>query len=278
MVIRVKAVIKLIDYNMLARSFRDRRISLAIYCLGVAAYSLMIIAIWPSMQGNLETLEQLWENYPEGLKAAFGADVVITSFDGFLTLEYFSLMWIIIVAPFAISVSTAAFSGEIEKGTMELLLSQPISRRLIAFSRMAFLELGLLLIVFATMIPVVIGTPLVDEDIKFAGILSLGLLGFILFLCIGSIGLLFSCLMSDRGRAIFLVVGVLIFSYALDILAQFSDTVEKVHFLSLFDYYDPFRYIHNADVAWGDLAVLGGIMIVADVLATVIFRRRDIAV
>jgi len=269
---------RLIDFNLFFRSLKDRRLSLTIYCLGVAAYSLMIIAIWPSMQDNLDTLEQLWQNYPEGLKAAFGANVTITSFDGFLILEYFSLMWVIIAAPFAISVATSAFAGEIEKGTMELLLSQPISRRVISFSRMAYLKTGLLLIIAATMLPIVIGAWLVGEEMNVGGVLALSLLGFLLFLSIGAIGFLFSAMMNDRGRAVFMVVGVLIFSYALDILAQFNDIVEKFHFLSLFNYYDPFRYLHSADIAWGDLAVLLGISVLCGIAATVIFQRRDIAV
>ncbi len=269
---------KLINTNLLGRSLMDRRLTLGIYCLGVAAYSLMIIAIWPSMQGNLDAMEQLWQNYPEGLKAAFGADVSISSFDGFLTLEYFSLMWVIISAPFAVSVATAAFAGDIEKGTMELLLSQPIPRWVISSSRMAYLNIGLLLIITATMLPVIIGAPLVDAKLNMGGVLALGLQGFLLFLCIGAVGFLFSALTSDRGRAIFMVTGVLIVSYALDILSQFSHAVDKLHFLSLFDYYDPYRYLHSADIAWGDLAVLLGVAVVAFLAATAIFQRRDIAV
>ncbi len=269
---------RLLNLNLLGRSLMDRKLTLGIYCLGVAAYSLMIIAIWPSMQGNLDTLEQLWQNYPEGLKAALGANVTISSFDGFLTLEYFSLMWVIIAAPFAISVATAAFAGEIEKGTMELLLSQPIPRSAISFSRMVYLNIGLLLIIIATMLPVIIGAPLVNAKLNTGGVLALGLQGFLLLLSIGAIGFLFSALSSDRGRAIFMVVGILIASYALDILAQFSDAVDKLHFLSLFDYYDPYRYLHSSDIAWGDLAILAGVTVVAFMAATVIFQRRDIAV
>lgn len=269
---------KLLNLNLLARSLLDRRLSLGIYCLGVAAYSAMIIAIWPSMSSDLKTLEQLWENYPEGLKAAFGANVTIATFDGFLTLEYFSLMWVIIAAAFAISISTAAFAGEIEKGTMELLLSQPLSRRVIALTRMAYLKIGLALIIAATMLPIVLGALLVDEEISLAGILALSLQGFLLFLSIAGLGFFFSALMSDRGRAVFITVGLLIFSYALDLLSQFSDFVDNFHFLSLFNYYDPYRYIHSADIAWGDLAVLLAVAVIADIAATAIFQRRDIAV
>lgn len=267
-----------VNLNMLWRGILDRRLSLTIYCLGVAAYGLMIVAIWPSMQESLGTLEQLYETYPEGLRAAFGVETTITTFDGFLTLEYFSLMWLIIVLPFAITISTGAFAGEIEKGTMELLLAQPIRRSTIALTRMAYLKIGLLLIMAATMIPVMIGGLMVDEQLSVAGLLSLSLLGFLFFLSFGSIGFLVSAMMSDRGRSVFLVVGVLIVSYAIDLLSQFSDFVNNFHFLSLFDYYDPFRYIHDADIAWGDLAVLLGVSIIAFSAATFIFKRRDIAV
>lgn len=273
----MKGVVK-ININLLRRSFADRRISLLIYAAGVAAYSLLILAIWPSMSGNLATLEQLWENYPDAIKNMFGANVSITTFDGFLTLEYFSLMWVIIVVAFSISVATSSIAGEIEKGTMELLLSQPITRRATVITRMIFHLAGLVLIILATILPIVALTPLIDAELDYAGVLALCASSLVFYLAFASVAFLVSALLSDRGRAIFISVGILIFSYAIDILASFNETIDRIHFLSFFDYYDPYRYLHDVSFAWGDLVILAALFVVCSIGAVVWFEKRDIAV
>lgn len=267
----------MINANLLRRTFRDRRVSLPIFAAGVAAYSIIILAIWPSMSSNLATLEQLWENYPEAIRSMFGGNISIATFDGFLTLEYFSLMWVIIVFAFSISVATSTIAGEIQQGTMELLLSQPISRLSIIITRMFFHLAGLLIIIAATMLPIVVGVPVIDAEIDYAGLLALSFSSLLFYLALGSIAFLLSAILSDRGRAVFISVGILIASYAIDILAAFNDTINKVAFLSLFDYYDPYRYLHDVSFAWGDLAVLGALSLISSVGATVWFMRRDIA-
>lgn len=264
--------------NIITRNLLDRRISLSIYALGVAAYGVMILAIWPSMAGDIATLEQLWESYPEGLKTIFGADIPFTSFDGFLTLEYFTIMWLIIGAAFSISIATGALAGEIDKGTMELLLSQPISRRSVTVSKMVFHVIGLAFIIAATMIPLLIGAWIIGEELSITGALALSLLLFLFMMSLGSLGFFFSAVFSDRGKAVFAVVGIFIFAYALDILAKFNEFVENFHFLSLFKYYDPYPYLHDATIDWSSLSVYSGIIVVASVAATIWFERRDIAV
>lgn len=267
-----------INVNLLRQSFNDRRISLPIYAVGVAAYSVMILAIWPSMSSNLATLEQLWENYPEAIRNMFGGNISIATFDGFLTLEYFSLMWVIIVFAFSISVATSAIAAEVEKGTMELLLSQPISRLSVIITRMIFHLAGLLIIIAATMAPIVSGAPMIGAKIDYTGVLALSFSSLLFYLALGSIAFLISAILSDRGRAVFICVGILIASYAIDILAAFNDTINKINFLSLFNYYDPYRYLHDVSFAWGDLAVLTLLVISCSVAAAVWFERRDIAV
>jgi len=266
------------NLNLVQRSILDRRISLIIYALGVAAYGILMTSIWPSMADDLSTLEQLWENYPEGLKTVFGADIPFTRFDGFLTLEYFTIMWIIIGVAFSASVATGALAGEIDKGTMELLLAQPVSRVSVVLSKMLFHAAGLAFLIAATMIPLKLGALVIDAELSTRGVAALSLLLFFFVMSFGSLGFLFSAWFSDRGRAVFAVVGLLIFAYALDILAKFNDFIGNFHFLSLFRYYDPYPYMHSATIDWSDLAVYAGISLTASALAAFHFRRRDIAV
>ena len=267
------------NLNLLRRSIADKRISILVYALGVSAYAVFILAIWPSLRTNMETLNQLWESYPESIRKAFGGEnMVFATFDGFLSVEYFNQMWVIVMIAFCVSIATGAIAFEIEKGTMELLLAQPISRRSILITRHLFFELGLLFLIAATLIPIAVGAPLASADLNYSGLLAMIVPSFLFFTAIGSMTFFFSSLFNSRGVAIFVALGIIIFFYALDILAKINDTISNVHFLSLFYYWDPYRYLHNASFAWTDLAVLAVISILTTACAIIWFERRDIAV
>lgn len=269
----------MISLNLLRRSFADKRISIGVYAAGIAGYAVIILAIWPSLKENLATLQQLWESYPESIRKAFGGEnMQFASFDGFLSVEYFSQMWPIIMIAFTVSIATGAIAAEIEKGTMELLLSQPVTRRAVFFTRYLFFELGLIILIAASIAPVAVGAPMVGGDISNVALLSFFLPSFLFYTAIGSVTFAFSVLFSSRGRAIFLSLGLVIFSYALDILAKINDTFSNFHFLSIFKYWDPYRYLHGPDWAWGDLAVLVAISLVSTAFSVWWFERRDIAV
>jgi ABC-2 type transport system permease protein len=268
-----------VNLNLFRRSFADRRISIAVYAFGLIAYAVMILSIWPALKDNMATLDELWQSYPESIRKAFGGEnLQFATFDGFVSVEYLSQMWVIVMTAFSVSVASAAIAGEIEKGTMELLLSQPISRRAVLVTRHLFFEAGLLILIAATIIPIALGAPLAGGDLKYAGLFALILPAFLFYGAIGSITFMFSAIFSSRGRAIFFSLGLIIFSYALDILAKINDTIGNVHFLSIFFYWDPYRYLHGPDWAWADMTVLAVLMLATTFAAVWWFERRDIAV
>lgn len=267
------------NLNVLRRSIADKRLSILVYAIGVAAYAVMILAIWPSLRENISALNDLWQSYPEGIRKAFGGEnMSFATFDGFLSVEYFNQMWVIVMTAFSISIATGAIASEIEKGTMELLLAQPVSRRSLLLTRHLFFELGLLFLIGATLIPIAIGSPLVNGDMNHLGLLAFVVPSFLFFTAIGSSTFFFSVLFNSRGTAIFVSLGIIIISYALDILAKINDTIGNAHFLSIFYYWDPYRYLHDIDFAWGDLAVLVAITLISTAAAVYRFERRDIAV
>ncbi|MHB0866177.1 MAG: ABC transporter permease subunit [Thermoleophilia bacterium] len=267
------------NVNLFGKSFADKRLSLLVYGLGIALYAMMILFIWPSLRDNLNTLNQLWETYPESIRKAFGGENMnFGSYDAFLSVEYFSQMWVIVMIAYCVSIATDAIAGEIEKGTMEVLLAQPVSRRAILVTQHLFFEVGTLFLIAAALVPVAVGSPLVKGDLRYLGLLAMVPASFLFFTAIGSVTFFFSAIFNNRGRAIFVSLGLIIISYALDIIAKINDTVSHIHFLSIFYYWDPYRYLHHVDFAWTDLEILAGISLVSTAAAVIWFERRDIAV
>ena len=77
---------------------RRKRLSPLAWGLGLGLMSLMIVAVFPSIQGSSQ-LDELIRSYPNALKEAFGiSDASFATIEGYLAAEVFSL-----IAPFATS-------------------------------------------------------------------------------------------------------------------------------------------------------------------------------
>ena len=102
--------------EILRRGLLDRRRALVAWSLGVAAYVLLIAAIFPSIESSKE-LDNLMKSYPEPLKELFGIGAgSITSGPGYLDAELFSFMLPLFVLVLAIGSGARAFAGEEDAG------------------------------------------------------------------------------------------------------------------------------------------------------------------
>src|SRR5680860_1354768 len=89
----------------------------------------MIVAFFPLVEANPGYVDMAKEVWSEELMAAFGgAGLEFTTLGGFLGIEYLSLIWVFILGAAVITFAAGAIGGAVENGTMEVTLSQPVSR------------------------------------------------------------------------------------------------------------------------------------------------------
>ena len=121
------------------RALVDRRRGLLGWSLGIAAYVALIVAFYPSIRDN-EDFNRAYESYPETFKAFFGGAETfdLTSASSFLNAQLFSLMVPLVLVIFAIGFGAATLAAEDATGTLELLLSNPVSRRRIVLEGVSF--------------------------------------------------------------------------------------------------------------------------------------------
>ena len=100
----------------------------------------LMVAVYPSVRDN-PALNKMVESYPEALKAssAFGGNVDYASGAGYLSSELFSFMVPLLLLVAAIGAGARATAGEEERGTLDLLLANPISRRRLVLEKLAAL-------------------------------------------------------------------------------------------------------------------------------------------
>ena len=115
--------------SVFLKSIRDLRRGFVWWAVGLVGYVAMIVSVYPTIRDNPE-LNKLVESYPEALKAfiAFGGQLDFTSAAGYLGSELFSFMFPALFLVASVGNGAGSIAGEEERGTLDLLLAEPLSR------------------------------------------------------------------------------------------------------------------------------------------------------
>jgi ABC-2 type transport system permease protein len=208
--------------------------------------------------------------------ATAGIDLQTT----FFSIGFTHPLVLLVLCAFTIASASRSLAGEIERGTVDLLLSTPITRLQLAASSMAAFCLGAGLLLGAECAGLWLGTRLTGLVIPphtWRGIGCAFLNSAALVLCVAGYSFACSAASSERGRAAALAAGITVVSYFLNVLAQLWSKVAFLERFSIFHYLRPLPSLSSGTPPWTDLALLGGLAVVGAVLGVWIFIRRDIA-
>ena len=254
----------------------DRRRALVAWSVGVAAYVLLIAAIFPSIESSKE-LDELVESYPEPLKELFGiGSGSLTSGPGYLDAELFSFMLPLFVLVLAIGAGARAVAGEEDAGRLELLLSYPVRRSRAVLAKAAGVAIEVAVLCVVMLVVLVLLDPVFGLDLA-AGRLAAALGG------LAAVGILYGWLALAVGAA------VPSRTLALAMPASFAAAGYLIGGLhGLAGWLDPFRVLsafwwvgssplQNGARVWG-IAVVATAAVAVLAAAAVLVERRDLKV
>lgn len=268
-------------WTIFSRILKDRKWTILIYGLAAILFLWMYIALFPYVQSQAEQFSKLIEAYPKAMMEAMDLEMSQLSFtklESFLAMEYFSFIWPIMAIALAVSLAGAIVSGEVEKGTIELLLSQPISRVKLFFAK--YLTSLVILIIF-TLVSIFAVIPLAEAyNIEYflKNYFTAGILSFLFGLAVLSISALMSSIFSEKGRVYFASVGILILMYVLNIIANLKENLSDLKYASFFHYFDTSKALVENNIDGLSIWVFVGVSVVFTILAAIWFSKRDITI
>jgi ABC-2 type transport system permease protein len=262
--------------NAFLATLRETRRSLAWWSLGLVGLTAMITAVYPSVRDNPQ-LNQLSQDYPEALKAflAFGGQVDYVSAAGYLGTELFAFMVPLLLIVAAVGAGARAIAGEEEKGTLELLLANPISRRRLVLEKLGALAAELVALGAVLWAALAVAVRAAGMDVSLDHLTAATTDAVLLALGFGSIALLVGSATGRRGLAIGVTAAAAVAAYIISSLAALVDFLELARKASPFYHYaiaDPLRQGLSAEHALFLVAVVA----VAAVLAPFALERRDL--
>jgi ABC-2 type transport system permease protein len=213
---------------------------------------------------------------PKQLMEFGGGDIF--SLSGSIALGTIHPIALVLNSVFAVGFAVAAVAGERQRGTLEVLLARPLSRRTVYVTLLAAALLFVGVAVAATMVGIAFGSAIagVVSELKPERLPLLWLNGVLLFGAIASIALAASVSFDRLSPALGITVAVVVVMYFLEVIGQFWADAKFLQPYSLFHYYDP-KDILEGNARTGDFVLLAIVAAVAIGWAVFEFPRRDLA-
>jgi ABC-2 type transport system permease protein len=221
-------------------------------------------------------LEQILSKLPPAMKALIGGQLIdVSTPTGFLNVELFPLMLPAVLGGYAIALGSGAVASEEGGGTIDVILSYPVSRVRLLCQKGLAMVISVSVVSAALLVGAVGGAALSRSELD-AGHVAAGLVMATLFaLDFGALGLLVSTWTGSRATGAGITAAALVVMYFVNALAPIIEGLDAVKELSLFYWYLEGNPLRNGLVV-GDTLVLAAVALALFGLSLVAFERRDL--
>ncbi len=286
-----------VTWVLVWKLLRDLRTAWITMALFLFAFQILFARVAPAILAGFQELglpldlmhRVLIQGPGNVLQALMGfGDVRIDRALDLQSIAYVHPLTQIALCVWAIGRAAGAIAGEIDRGTMELLLAQPLRRRQVIAAHLVVDWLTILGLAAALWLGTTIGAWLagfigaegsrhVDPLAFLPAQLNVGLFLFAL----GGVTLAISAAGRSRNRVLGIAVFAALVQFLVNVLGQLWSPMEPLRPLTLFYYYQPQPMILHAEwysdgAIWLRLVVLAAVGVAGYLAALAIFSRRDV--
>lgn len=257
----------------------SRRRGLAWWVGGSFVYLFFLGSAFPTFADNAAKFQEVFESYPEALRAMFNMveGISLGTGPGFLHMELFSFVLPLLLIIFAVGFGARAVAGEEEEGTLDLMLAGPLSRwhwlaqQFAAMTALTFL-IGLVNYLAILLAGAAFGMGLDPGNLAGA---TFG--AVLVALVFGALALAVGAITGKRGVAVAVAAATALAAYLVFALADIVTWLGTVEKASPWYYYAASAPLLNG-MEWAHLGVLAALVAALPVAGGVVLDRRDLAV
>ncbi len=204
-----------------------------------------------------------------------GRDMDFLDIRGFMTIyvgSYLSLM----VGLYAAYLGVTVVSRDVERKSMDIILSNPVSRRRLVIERVAAMSLMMLVLLLLLLGVVLASVDSIGQEVDSKAVASTFLLAWPLLLVILAWSALISVVFNDMKMGIGISLGVTTFLYILSFASFITESLEDLNTVTPFGYYKFADTFYGEWSAWGDVVVLGVLFAILIFLSLELFDRKEL--
>jgi ABC-2 type transport system permease protein len=252
----------------------DSRRSLLGWTVAILVVGCGYAAFWPTM--NNDELQELLANYPAAILEALNY-TDIASPEGYLSATVYGLVVGLLMVVFTVAAGTRTIAGEEEAGTLDLTLTQPVSRTSVALQRVAALLTAIVLVVAAFWLAMVtLSGPAQLDEISPARFAAMHVHLALFAALFGTLAFAVGAATGRRAWAFAVAAGAAVVAYASSGLLPQVEGLAWTRDWSAFTWLTGSSPLVNGPDA-SNLALMGGLSLLFVVLGTLVFTRRDVA-
>ncbi len=261
--------------RLFLRTWQAQRLRLLAVAIALLVWGSLMPVIYEAFKEQIQILLGSGA-IPPALTQFGGGDLF--SLGGTIALGFIHPIAVALVLVFALGFAVAAVAGERQRGTLEVLLARPLSRRRLYLTLLVAMILFVALAIAAQVAGILIGAVLAGA----AGELELGNLGvmwlngLVVFAALGAVTLAASVSFDRLTPALAVSLAFVLVSYFLEILGSLWIDARGLQPWSLFHYLDP-RGALSGSMTLADWLVPLGVFAIAVAIALAVFPRRDLA-
>jgi len=264
--------------NLFLKEMRRNAFSLIIWMIVITLLISVTMSVYRTFVENQSKILGMMSLIPKEALQFKG----ISNFDDmFSVLGFYSvnnvIYMMVLGSIYAIVLSSAILLKEEYNKTAEYLLTRPITRSEIFFSKLAVLSLNIFLLNFITTLAGFICLELVkNEPFSIRAFLILSLYTLLLNILFGAIGLFLSTLVKRAKPITTFSIGLVLIFYFLFTLSKITEGAAKIGYLSPFRYADTNAINPSYTIDLWHLSYFIGISLLLTGLSYWFYNRKDI--
>jgi ABC-2 type transport system permease protein len=240
---------------------------------------LMQIAVCAIVHDNasVQAFLKFVDILPAFIKTSLGGRMLQAgNVPGLILIGYQHPLVLFLYLLFAVGVPTTLLTGEVQKGTMELILSRPATKTQVYVCASLLTLAGMFALVVVMFLGTVAATHLYDfgQPIPLDLFFRIAVNGGLVAGAAGSLALLAAGALAGRNRAVGVTVAILVLDYFAWVVAQWWPRLGFLKPATLFYYSSSSKLGHGWPLE--DIAVLLFIILAATIIGGIAWQRRDL--
>lgn len=267
-----------LNKNLFNKEIKRNAFSLVLWMIIISVLIVITMSVYPTFMANQSKISSMLSIVPKGALQFKG----ISDFNDLLSVLGFyasnNVIYMMLLGSiFAIVLSSGILSKEEYNKTAEFLLTRPLTRGEIFFTKVAVILLNVVLLNLVVSIVGFICLQLVKTSLfSIRAFLVLSVNTFLLNLLFCTVGLFISLLIRRARPVTFQSIGLVLILYFISTISKISPDISMIGYLS------PFRFVELNVVRQGyhldmlHLLYFLGISMMLLVISWFIYRKKDI--
>lgn len=262
--------------NIITQKLKEQFRGVVIYAGATIAYSLMMFSVFPMIQKM--DLDALMASYPKEIAKFFSSSGMLDygKIEGYISMEYLSFFFILILLGYIASTAGSAIAGQIEKRTLDFNLSQPISRTNYVLAETAVALKYSTLIVMLNSLAMFIFGKIYNAEIKPSGLVAFTVVAVVFTWALYGISILLSSLLKSKLSVVLFSFGIALTMYIFGSLTRIIEKLSSYEKFTLFYLYNPENLLKTGTINWNQVGILFLVFFFGLTSAIIVFNRKDV--